>query len=62
MTSSYPQPKSISQSPRQAMMEMRRAYIITRIPNKASIEAGLKLQPSVPPTEAEMKRSGSPFF
>ena len=30
--------------------------MITRIPNKVSITDGLKLQPSVPPTEAEMKK------
>jgi hypothetical protein len=38
------------------MMEMRRAYIIPCIPNKVSIEAGLKIQPSVLPMEAEMKK------
>lgn len=56
MTSGYLQPKSTSQSPRYVMMEIRRAYIITGIPNKISIEVGLKLQTSVVPMEAEMKK------
>jgi hypothetical protein len=56
MTSGYLQPKSTSQSLWYVMMETRRAYIITCIPNKVSIEVGPELQPSVVPMEAEMNK------